>query len=153
MRLQMPVRSRSGMVGVSLMNVLPRDRRQGDVRHQDQAESDLPKGLLHVRTIMATERRVRQMSVGAPAGLKLTIVSMLRPDTCTPQRLRPRPVLGGNHRAGPSRRARAAAVPRDDGIGPHEGERCSPLSTENRHVDDPRTKASRFNQSRIPKKY
>ena len=41
--LQMPMRSRPGMVGVSLMDMLRRQRRQGEVRHQNQAETTRPK--------------------------------------------------------------------------------------------------------------
>ena len=56
----MAMRGRPRMVGISLVDMLRRHRRQGDVRHQDQAENDPPAGLSHALMIMATGRTARQ---------------------------------------------------------------------------------------------
>jgi hypothetical protein len=59
--LQMPMRGRPGMVGVSLMDMLRRQRRQGEIRHQDRADDGAAEGRLHLPVIMVTnERCVKQ---------------------------------------------------------------------------------------------
>jgi hypothetical protein len=52
MRQQVPVRSRPRMVGVSLMDMLRRQRRESNVRRQDEAESNPAEGLCHGQMIM-----------------------------------------------------------------------------------------------------
>jgi hypothetical protein len=42
------------MVGVSLMDMLRRQRRQGEVRHQNQADDGAAEGRLHLPVIMVT---------------------------------------------------------------------------------------------------
>jgi hypothetical protein len=56
----MAMRGRLRMLGISLVDMLRRYRRQGDVRRQDQAENDPPAGLSHALMIMATGRTARQ---------------------------------------------------------------------------------------------
>ena len=60
-RLQMPMRCRPRMVGIRLVDVLPRQLGQAEVRHQNQAENHPTDGARHVPVIMvATERCVKQ---------------------------------------------------------------------------------------------
>jgi hypothetical protein len=45
--LQMPMRRRPGMVGIGLVEMLWRQRRQGEIRHQNQADHRAAEGTLH----------------------------------------------------------------------------------------------------------
>jgi len=67
--LQMPMRGRVAMVGISLVNVLRRQRRQGEIWHQNQADDGAAEGRLHLPVIMVTPRTLRQTRGSAAPGL------------------------------------------------------------------------------------
>jgi len=67
--LQMPMRSRVGVVGIGLVDMLRRQRRQGEIRHQHQADDGAAEGRLHLPVIMVTPRTLRQTRGSAAPGL------------------------------------------------------------------------------------
>jgi hypothetical protein len=67
--LQMPMRGRVGMVGISLVDMLRRQRRQGEIWHQNQADDGAAEGTLHLPVIMVTPRTPRQTRGATAPGL------------------------------------------------------------------------------------
>jgi len=61
--LQMPMRSRVGVVGIGLVDMLRRQRRQGEIGHQDQADDGAAERRLHVQVIMVMRITPRQTKV------------------------------------------------------------------------------------------
>jgi hypothetical protein len=52
------------MVGVSLVDMLRRQRRKGEIRHQDQADSGAAEGTLHFPVIMVANERCVKLDAG-----------------------------------------------------------------------------------------